>query len=183
MCRILDIMTLELYHYAEKKLSKLGQVIKTFPDGSFLEYDRGSFDDWCVYLTNISGNRRPPRDTDYFSQLKSFAEQFGVEKVYGDYVKVYNMTGKQADSGVLHSISFLAKSYGTNALQADRLFSVLYMAMIAEERKAGTRLGKRIKRLGVHKLLIENNSVGDSANFMRGMGWRDIARLCEERGF
>lgn len=55
--------------------------------------------------------------------------------------------------------------------------------MIAEERKAGTRLGKRIKRLGIHMLLIENIPVREAANFMRGMGWRDIARLCEERGF
>ncbi len=54
---------------------------------------------------------------------------------------------------------------------------------IAEERKAGTRLGKRIKRLGIHMLLIENTPVQEAANFMRGMRWRDIARLCEERGF
>ena len=57
------------------------------------------------------------------------------------------------------------------------------MAMIAEEQKKFTRLGKRIKRLGIYKLLIENRSVSESANFMRGMGWRDIATLCEERGF
>lgn len=48
----------------------MGQLIKRFPDGSFLEYDRGGFDDWCVYLTDASGNRKPPRDTDYFAQLK-----------------------------------------------------------------------------------------------------------------
>ena len=49
------------------------------------------------------------------------------------------------------------------------IFSILYMAMIAEERKAGTRLGKRIKRLGIHKLLIENIPVREAANFMRGI--------------
>lgn len=161
----------------------MGRIIKTFPDGSFLEYDRGGFDDWCVYLTDTSGSRRPPRDTDYFSQLKLLAGQFGAEKVYGDYVKVYHMTGRQISREALHNIRLLAGSYGPNALQADRVFSVLYMAMTAEERKAGTRLGKRIKRLGVHKLLIENSSVRDAANFMRGMGWREIARLCRDRGF
>ena len=40
----------------------MGQLIKHFPDGSFLEYDRGGFDDWCVYLTDASGKRKPPRD-------------------------------------------------------------------------------------------------------------------------
>jgi hypothetical protein len=57
------------------------------------------------------------------------------------------------------------------------------MGMIAEERKAGTRLGKRIKRLGVHKFLIEKKTVTEAANFMRGMGWRQIDAMCKERGF
>lgn len=40
----------------------MGQIIQRFRDGAFLEYDRGSFDDWCVYLTEPSGSRKPPRD-------------------------------------------------------------------------------------------------------------------------
>lgn len=93
------------------------------------------------------------------------------------------MTEKRVDDRVLRAISHLARDYGRSALQADTVFSILYMAMIAEENRAGTHLGKRIKRLGIHKLLIENGSVYDSANFMRGMGWQKIAGLCEERGF
>lgn len=31
-------------------------------------------------------------------------------------------------------------------------------------------------------MLIENIPVREATNFMRGMGWQDIARLCEERG-
>ena len=161
----------------------MGQLIKHFPDGSFLEYDRGGFDDWCVYLTDASGKRKPPRDIDYFAQLRSLAERFGTDKVYNDYVKVYELTGKQVSKADLDCISRLSEEYGASANQVDTIFFILYMAMIAEERKAGTRLGKRIKRLGIHKLLIENIPVREAANFMRGMGWRDIARLCEERGF
>lgn len=161
----------------------MGRIMKRFADGSFLEYDRGSFDDWCVYLTDASGNRRPPLDTDCFLQLKLLADQFGTDKVYGDYVMVYDMTGRQASPEDMCGISRLAESYGAHALRADTILSILYMAMIAEERKAGTRLGKRIKRLGIHKLLIENSSVDDAANFMRNMSWRKIDRLCGERGF
>lgn len=161
----------------------MGQVIKTFEDSSFLEYDRGKFDDWCVYLTNPSGVRKPPRDMDYFSDLKMLSSRYGNDQLYQDYVQVYDWTGKQAESGVLKSITTLAQKYGNDSILVDKILSILYMAMIAEERKAGTRLGKRIKRLGIYKLLMENKSVYESANFMRGMGWRDIARLCEERGF
>ena len=161
----------------------MGQLIKQFQDGSFLEYDKGKFDNWCVYLTSPNGNRQPPRDTDYFNELKSFAEAYGNLKVYDDYVRVYGMTGTQVDENVLNSISSIADSYGQDALQMDIMLSILYMAMIAEEQKENTRLGKRIKRLGIHVLLIESRSVSDAANFMRGMGWRDIDRMCRERGF
>ena len=63
------------------------------------------------------------------------------------------------------------------------MFTILYMAMIAEEKKEHTKLGKRIKRLGVHKLLVERVPVSEAANFMRGMGWREIDRMCREYGF
>ena len=161
----------------------MGQLIKSFVDGSYLEYDRGSFDDWCVYLTKSNGIRRPPRDVDYFNQLKHFTGKYGVDRIYNDYVRVYDLTGKQVEASALSNITAIASSYGNDALEIDVIFSILYMAMIAEERKKFTRLGKRIKRLGIYKLLIENRSVGEAANFMRGMGWRDIDYLCRERGF
>lgn len=161
----------------------MGKMIKEFNDGSYLEYDRGSFDDWCVYLTKTDGTRKPPRDIDYFQQLKNLSNTYGSDRVYDDYVKVYELTGKSVDDNVLNQISEISNNYGEDSLEVDIIFSILYMAMIAEENKAFTKLGKRIKRLGIYKLLIENNSVQQSANFMRGMGWREISALCNERGF
>jgi len=161
----------------------MGEMIKEFNDGSYLEYDQGSFDGWCVYLTKTDGTRKPPRDIDYFQQLKNLANTYGSDRVYEDYVKVYELTGKSVEDYVLNLISEISNGYGADSLELDIIFSILYMAMIAEENKAFTRLGKRIKRLGIYKLLIENNSVYQSANFMRGMGWREISDLCNERGF
>ncbi len=161
----------------------MGQFIKSLSDGSFLAYDGGSFDEWCVYLIKRDGSRRPPRDVDYFEQLKQLADKYGVNQIYNDYVRVYDLTGKQVDPQSLKVISQIAASYGNDVLEIDVIFSILYMAMIAEEQKEHTRLGKRIKRLGIYTLLFENRSVSDAANFMRGMSWRDIAKLCEERGF
>ena len=162
----------------------MGFRIKTFCDGSYLEYDKGKFDDWCVYLAQPDGTRRPPRDVDYFADLKELSEKIGADQVYQDCVQIYRRTGKQADSQVLEDISQLTEQhYGFDARRADITFSVLYLAMIAEEQKRNTYLGKRIKRLGVHVLLVENRSVQESANFMRGMGWREIDALCGEQGF
>lgn len=163
--------------------TKMGEVIKKFKDGSFLEYDWGSFDEWCVYMNDSSGSRKPPRDTDYFAQIQALSSKYGVEKIYKDYVAVYNLTGKQVEPSVFERIAEIADTYGDDALIIEKIFSILYMAMIAEERKKFTKLGKRIKRLGLHKLLYENASVTEAANFMRGMGWKDIDQLCKMRGF
>lgn len=161
----------------------MGHKMKTFYDGSYLEYDRGSFDEWCVYLIKADGKRYPPTDTEYFSQLKQLANQYGVERIYADFVQVYALAGKKAKQAEFKQITELTGAYGADALEVDTVFSILYMAMIAEECKANTRLGKRIKRLGVHKLLLEDMPVADAANFMRGMKWREIDALCKVRGF
>ena len=55
--------------------------------------------------------------------------------------------------------------------------------MIAEENKEHSILGKRIKRLGVHMLLIDGEPVNYAANFMRGVGWKELDKMCKERGF
>ncbi|NLK28469.1 MAG: hypothetical protein GX306_09040 [Clostridiales bacterium] len=159
-------------------------IIKKFTNGAFLEYDRGSFDDWCVYFTSPTGLRRPPRDTDYFQTIKDIAAKYGTNRVYEDYVSIYDITGKKVEEDVLKQITLIAKTYDADdVLRVDILLSILYMAMIAEERKANTRLGRRIKRLGIHYLLFEGASISQAANFMRGMKWQQIAALCEARGF
>lgn len=94
----------------------MGQLIKRFENGAFLEYDRGGFDDWCVYLTQPTGSRRHPRDTDYFSALKDYAAKYGVQKIYNDYVLVYELTGKQVEVDFLHRITEISAWYGQDAL-------------------------------------------------------------------
>lgn len=136
-----------------------------------------------VYFTKRDGSRKPPRDVDYFERLRRLADKYGAERIYRDYVRVYDRTGKQVKKAVLAQISQIAAPYGDDALEVDIVFSILYLAMIAEEQKEFTRLGKRIKRLGVHQLLVEDCGVDEAANFMRGMSWHEIAALCREQGF
>lgn len=161
----------------------MGKLIKEFADSSFLEYDRGNFDDWCVYLTDSNGVRKPPRDVDYFQQLKDLSLKYGSQKVYADYVEVYTQTGKKIESCVLDRITDISQTYCEDSILVDKVLTILYMAMIAEECKAYTKLGKRIKRLGIHLLLNEDKDVRFAANFMRGKKWREISDLCAEREF
>lgn len=159
------------------------ELLKTFSDGSTLTYDQGSFDRYCVYLARPKDRRAPPRDVQYFTQLQRFGKTHGVDKVYSDFVWVYAETGRVVESRIMAAITEKTTSYGPDALEADIVFSVLHAAMVAEENKANTRLGKRVKRLGVHQLLIEDMSPQDASKFSVGMSAPAIAAECERRGF
>lgn len=157
--------------------------VKTFADGSFLEFDWGSFDRWCVYITAKGGRRWAPRDTDYFDFLKTMAAKYGAEKIYQDFVWIYDRTEKRVDPAVMNGIVRLAETYGDRKLGFEKVFSVLYLAMIAEENRANSRLGRRIKRLGLHVLLFEGYSTERAAGFMTKMRWTELDGLCRQRGF
>lgn len=161
----------------------MGRHIKTTSDGSVIEYDRGSFDDWCVYLTCPGQPRFPPRDSWYFAELQRLGGNHGNPKLYGDFVVFYDSTGSEIDPGPLADITNLSTGYGPDAYLVDILFSVIYAGMVAEERKANTRLGKRVKRLGMHQSLIEGMPATHAASFSRGMRWQDIDAECRKRGF
>jgi hypothetical protein len=46
-------------------------TIKEFSDGTKLEFDKGKFDDWCVYL--LQGSRTAPKDIEYFGRLQQLS--------------------------------------------------------------------------------------------------------------
>lgn len=158
-------------------------VIKNFQDGSIIERDKGSFDNWCVYLTRPDIQRYAPKDIQYFQRLKDLSKLHTAERIYDDYVRIYEMTNKDISSSILTAITEIASEYGDNSIEIDILYTILYLGMVAEENKANTKLGKRIKRLGMHQILIEDIEARIAANFSRGMGWRDIDAECNKRGF
>ena len=157
--------------------------LHTFFDGSSVEFSRGSFDAWCVFHIAKDGSRRPPLDSDYFAALPILSEVHGVQALYQDFVSVYNMVRPMPEAGVFESIDRFSARYEPHELLFQQCFTFMYLGMIAEENKAHTKLGKRIKRLGVHSILVEGKPVDQAANFMRGMKWPEISALCKVRGF
>lgn len=157
---------------------------KSFEDGSYLEYNQGSFDSWCVYYIDADGRRKAPKDTDYLKDLYRYSKKYGVDKIYSDFVDIYDRTEKSINREVLAYITQISNEYEEqDRLDVDIMYSIIYMAMISEENKRKTRLGKRIKRLGVYSLLKENKTINESAFFMNNMNWREIDKICAERGF
>lgn len=157
--------------------------IKTFSNGIGVKFDKGRIDAWRVCLIDSKGVKFVPKDSFYFSKLKELADDYGVDRVYDDFVEIYDVTGKDVSKKVLSAIDDTAEGYGKDSLKANVAFTLLYLTMIAEENRENTKLGRRIKRLGAYELLKKERPLDDAMSFMKHMTWREIADLCEERGF
>lgn len=166
------------------------QLVATYSHGVdkvTLFFATGNFDDWAVVVN--SGNRNYPKvptDAWYFSILKDWCGDRSAQDIYADFVKIFDMTtnkAKRADTApVVEEIEKMAWNY-PDYLEACAIFTILYMGMIAEENKAGKILGKRIKRLGVHQVLLEGVHPKIAADFSRGKPATALTMECYNRGF
>lgn len=159
------------------------RLIKRFSDDSLLEFDQGNFDEWCIFLTRPGRRRCAPRDWQYFTRLQQLAALYSKEKVYADFVSIFDATNQTLDAELLIRISYISSDYTQHTLRADIVFSLLYAGMLAEENKAFAPLGKRIKRLGVYQVVMEEMHPHEAATFSIGRSWHILAKLCESRGF
>jgi len=157
--------------------------IKTLLNGSRVEFDIGSFDAWCVYVTPPGGVRFAPTDVQYFSRLQALGEIHGHEKIYNDFISFYNATNARLDTQLTDKITAIAQGYGEGAHEIEQWFTVIYAGMVAEENKEKAILKKRIKRLGMHQVLMEGEPANFAAHFSRGKKWRDLDAIMRQKGF
>lgn len=155
----------------------------TTTDGNIISFGDGRFDEWCIYVQMVDakpGEYLFPLDSWYFTELARINE---VEpEVYEDFLKFYNLTDKDINTLAIKLIPILAQKYTEKNL-VELLYSIIYAGMIAEENKDGTKLGKRIKRLGMYQTLVEKMDPKLAADFSRGMKWQEIDEHCKTRGF
>jgi len=159
------------------------RLIANLPDNSIIEFDSGNFDNWCVYLCRPTQKRYAPKDSEYFDILQNLGLIYGNQRIYDDFVKFYNLTTSSIDKSVVNQIIQISTSYTENKNEICVWFTVIYAGMIAEENKQKAILKKRIKRLGLHQVLIDNFEPNYAANFSKGKNWRQLDNLCKEKGF
>ena len=159
------------------------QKLNEFRNGGFIEFDNGSFDQWCVYVSKPNGERFAPTDIQYFIRLKKLGDKHGHRKIYDDFTVIYHRTGKKPEPDVFNLISLLSRFYDSDEGEMEIWFNVLYAGMIAEENKRNAILKKRIKRLGMHHLLVDNLEPEVAASFSKGIKWQDLDRLMKAKGF
>ena len=158
-------------------------LIKDVRGRTKIEFGQGSFDGWCVYLSRNGERRYAPRDSEYFARLKSLGMIHGAQKIYADFVQVYDRTSKDIEPAVLQLIESLCRSYGNDAEELELWLTIIYAGMVAEENKERAVLKKRIKRLGMHQVLIEGMDATAAAGFSRGKPWQELDALMRARQF
>ena len=157
--------------------------INDLSNGGFIEFDSGNFDGWCVFITTPEGKRFAPTDVEYFTQIREISEKFGPQKVYDDFVVIYNRTTKNVEPKVFELILALSRFYVDASTEFELCFNILYAGMIAEENKENAILKKRIKRLGVHQVIIDGVLPEKAAVFSKGKKWKELDEIMKSKGF
>lgn len=162
----------------------MAKQIKQLQNNRSVVFDTGKFDDWCVYVVESDGSMKAPFDETYFSDLYNISHRYTQNKVYDDFVSIYERTTKSIDPSVLNLIDEIVYTYRPeDRILVEQWFTVIYAGMIAEENKEGAILKKRIKRLGIHQVLILNISARDAAKFSYGKKWKELNAIMTPLGF
>lgn len=162
----------------------MSRLVKKLDGNRAVVFDVGSFDSWCVYVVESNGTRKAPLDVTYFSDLLAISKKYHKDKVYDDFVRIYDQTTEIIDPSVLDLIDDIVKHYNpVDRIAVEQWFVVIYAGMIAEENKAFAKLKKRVKRLGMHQVLKLGMSAIDAAHFSRGKPWRDLDKIMRPLGF
>lgn len=157
--------------------------IKTINNLIIIEFNKGIFDSWCVYITSPRRGRFAPTDLEYFTRLILIGKEFSYQSVYDDFVEIYERTTSILDDSILSDITSLSSKYASRALEMDVWLTVIYAGMVAEENKNHAVLKKKIKRLGMYQLLIDKESPEFAANFSRGKTVAELKSIMAAKGF
>jgi hypothetical protein len=162
----------------------MATVVKHLQNNRKVIFDTGRFDNWCVYVVESNGDKKAPFDETYFSDLYNISQKYLRNKVYDDFVRIYEKTTKSIDPSVLVLINEIVSTYAEeDEIIVEQWFTVIYAGMIAEENKQNTILKKRVKRLGLHQVLILNMPAKDAAKFSYSKKWRELDSIMKSLEF
>lgn len=166
-------------------------------DGILYGYGRGSFDNHCVFIIN-KDKKETPTDDILFKTIQDYCnvnkchEQFwkdiaDIAETIPQRVKTDNIPSTVLFDIIpdydtmLPIIRSKAEAYTDRPELIKKTFIYLYLAMISEENKKYTKLGKTIKLLGLHNILFDKMAPTFAANFSKGKKWFDIKMVCMDR--
>lgn len=162
----------------------MSRLVKKLENNRSVIFDTGKFDNWCVYVVESNGSKKAPFDETYFTDLFHISQKYSNNKVYNDFVLIYERTTRTIDQEVLLLIDEIVTTYkNPDKIIVEQWLTVIYAGMIAEENKERAILKKRIKRLGMHQVLMLNIPAQEAAKFSYGKKWRDLDAIMKPMGF
>lgn len=176
----------EKSHYI--KNAKNRRPIYNFKDGSSIEFNRGSFDNFRVtYVPNIDNMNYgySPKDEDYFADLLELKNILEYEIVWNDYLLLSDIvkenglknngkpdTSEETIIQIRRLLNEMVLKYPEN-LKSDvyKLFMTLWAVMISEwyhtYNKRPSILKNTPKTIGVFQVLNEYYSPKEAAEFSK----------------
>ena len=76
------------------------RLITKFSNGSYLEYVKGRFDNWCIYKVS-NHTRHAIRDLEVFNQILSCVKTVNSKNLYGDFIDIYSKTTADFNPGII----------------------------------------------------------------------------------
>ena len=152
-----------------------------FDDNTSYMYKYGGFDNWYVGYYNKDGvelkgkNGKGIEDERAFKALLKYSKDVGVDTVFNDIMEIFDRTIPQIDPQTVSDFIYqLSLKYGDNKIKVQKLLQYLYMAMISEEMKEISILGKYMKLLGVYQTLIDGFEPAVAARFSDEVKVREL---------
>lgn len=152
-----------------------------FKDKEQIFFATGKIDAWCVYRQKPDGKRLAPRDTDYFQDLSLLANKYEPHLVYKFFLTIYEATDKKVQKSVLETIRQQALTLEQDdQLQYGKVMMTIYYAMVAEENRKPEYqfpLKKKVKKIGIHQILVLGMSSTEAANYSKGKKAKELKEL------
>jgi len=165
---------------------------------SRLEFTTGSFDRYAVRYTYYDDLNVPirkfPLDREYFKALQNIGDWYDKENgrkvVYDDLYSIYEKVpqvemidcNNPVDANVVNYIPTIAKKYNAYKDKIELIYTIIYAGMLAEQLKEGAVVGKSVKMLGLHQVLLEDMNCQSAANCSKNKTAKTIQLMCKDRG-
>src|SRR5215216_2190329 len=151
-------------------------------DFQSMEFDSRSKYKWFVYFDQANSNRLQTGYVENLRELQNFAAKYSPERIYRDFVKIYDATEININPNTLDLIAEISESYDDDAAKINYLFTIIYFAMLSEQNKKDQQLGKRIKRLAIYQALFDKVQAEEVRYYVPRKWWL-IDAQCSQRGF
>lgn len=161
----------------------MSQIINRFRNGGTIEFDADPEGHISVLITRADGCRYACNLLQCLMHLKKLGKIHGCRVIYDDFVVIYNRTGNTVNPDVLKIIGLLSNHYKADAIEAEVWFNLLYASMVADESTGSDSSKKRLMRLSMHHVLLDDVSAEVAVNFSKGIPWPSLDRLMKAKGF